>query len=148
LSSNLIKTNTCQTNVFIHSFFLLIFLFRSFNGTLSSSWSWVIPPSLLIPSFGGLFASSLVALALVRPSDWDPQSIVSFVNFVTKSYIKFYKQISLIKKIKWLKQKILGYKLYLYNIHTWIINYMLLSYVEFPIASIYILQKHIDKNKT
>jgi len=68
LSSNRITKGGSQ----ITDFSFLIFLFKSFNGTLSSSMdsrdAVFFPDSLLCE----LLASSLVGLSWISSGDWDP----------------------------------------------------------------------------
>jgi len=69
-------------------FSFLIFLFRSFNGTLSSPMESSDTVFFADSLLSELFASSLVALSLISLSDCDPHLIVSLVNFANKSYNK------------------------------------------------------------
>ena len=70
----------------ITNFSFLIFLFSSFNGTVSSSMDSSDAVFFADSLLSELLPSSFVALSLIKSRDWDSHSIISLVNLANKSY--------------------------------------------------------------
>jgi len=84
LSSNAKSKFISQITYFSFS----IFLFRNFNERLSSLMESSDTIFFVDSLLSELLALSFVVLSLISSSDWDPHSIVSWVNFTNKSYNK------------------------------------------------------------